>query len=301
MKNDAPTRIFSVMLLCVMGASIGVLIYFWGSPVSRESQAFVTTPEFVIWFFINVVLFATYPILLIMLWRSVHQLREQFRHNMLEILGASIILFGLYILPLRMGNRIISMKPLPLEYADAKILVIQTVGFLASALPLALAIWLTQSSIRDTFRNLEPKEHIIETYISFRDYLQQFLVALGALLSLFVLQSAAFRASALASGATTPDEYPAVYVLVIGAYNTLLLAIIYFPAYLVLVSAGRRILDSYFPLLSPDSEGWANESAARKQLEDLLELKVTGAQRFLRSITLIAPFVSSILSSLLNK
>ena len=178
---------------------------------------------------------------------------------------------------------------------------IHTGGFLASALPLALGIWLTQSSIHDTFRNLELREHIIETYIRFRDHLQQFLVALGALLSLFVLQSAAFRSSALVSGATTPDDYPAVYVLVIGAYNTLLLAIIYFPAYLVLVSAGRRILDFYFPLLSPASEGWATKYAARKQLEDLLELKVTGAQRFLTSITLIAPFVSSILSSLLDK
>ena len=301
MKNDIPTRIFSVMLLGIIGASIGALIYFWGSPFSKESQAFVATPEFVIWFFINDVLFATYPILFIVLWSSLNQLRKQFRHNIFEILGASIILFGLYMLPLLIGTRIINMKPLPLEYADAKMLVIETVGFLVSALPLAVGIWLTQSAIRDTFRDIKPTEHIIDTYISLRDYLQQFLVALGALLSIFVLASAALRSSALVSGATTLDDYPPVYLFVLGAYDTLLIAIIYFPAYLVLVSAGRRILDFYFPLLSPDSEGWANKYAARKQLEDLLELKVTGAQRFLTSITLIAPFVSSILSSLLNR
>jgi hypothetical protein len=301
MKNNAPIRIFSVMLLGIMGASIGALIYFWGSPFSTQSQAFVTTPEFVIWFFINDVLFAIYPILLLMLWRSLSQLREKFRHNMLEILGASIILFGLYMLPLLIGTRIINMKPLPLEYADAKMLVIETVGFLVSALPLTVGIWLTQSAIRDTFRNINPTGQIIETYISLRDYLQQFLLALGALLSLFVLASAALRSSALVSGATTLEDYPAVYLFALGAYYTLLIAIIYFPAYLVLVSAGRRILDFYFPLSSPDSKDWVNKYAARKQLEDLLELKVTGTQRFLTSITLIAPFVSSILSSLLSR
>lgn len=119
---------------------------------------------------------------------------------------------------------------------------------------------------------------------------------LGALLSGFILSSAALRAVGLASGVTTESQYPFVYVLILGAYYTLLIAILYLPAYLSLVSVGRHLLDFFFALPTPDSDRWAEKYSDRKQLEELLELKVTGVQRFATSIVLLSPFFVSIFS-----
>lgn len=299
--NYSILRTFIFMLLSIIGASIGALIYFWGTPSTPESQAFVTSPEFVTWFFLNEVLFASYPILAVLVWEPLNQLRKQFRRNILEILGASLILFVLFMLPQLAGTAIIKLRPLPLEHADTKMLIFMTIGFFASTLPLTIGLWLTQAAIRDIFSTTPQVEYDVKDYLRLRDYLQQFLMILGALLSVLILVSAALRAAALASGATIESHYPPVYLLILGAYYTLLIALVYFPAYLSLVSAGQRLLDVYFALPTPGSEGWAEKYLGRKQLEELLELKFTGEQRFITSITLLLPFVSSIFSLLVEE
>ena len=60
-------KTWMIMLLGVLGALIGVVIFFWGPPATLESQAFITSPEFVVWFLINEALFAFYPILFVMI------------------------------------------------------------------------------------------------------------------------------------------------------------------------------------------------------------------------------------------
>lgn len=122
----------------------------------------------------------------------------------------------------------------------------------------------------------------------------------GALLSIFTLTSAALRAAALACGATNQSDYPLVLVLVLGVYYTLLIAVVYFPVYLSQAAAGHHLLDTYFGLPSPTSEGWTQKYAARKQLQELLELEMSGTQRFVTSLTLLAPFVSGIFSLLVG-
>jgi len=131
--------------------------------------------------------------------------------------------------------------------------------------------------------------------------LQQFLTALGILLSLFILQGAAFRSAAIAFEPTVAATYPSVLLLLVGAYFSFLIAMLYFPAYADLVSAGKRLLNAYFPLPAPESISWTEQYSKRKGLEDLLELKVTGQQRFLTSVSLLAPFVSGILALLLAR
>ena len=298
--NHLVTRTFFVMLLSIAGALLGASIYFFGTPSTPESQAFIVLPEFITWFFINELLFALYPIVALLLWKPIKQLGKYLLHNKLEIFISSFILFALFIFPTVTAANIIKFKPAPLEYADTKILIIETVGFVASTLPVAIGFWLVHIAIRDIPRDINPLEIRVKEYIRFRDYLQQFLIILGVLLSLLILASAALRKAAIASGVTTTDDYPSIYLLLAGAYYTLLVAIIYFPVYTALISTGYQLLDAYFPLLAPDSKSWGDTYPRRKELEDLLELKIAGEQRFLTNITLLGPFVSSIFTLLVG-
>jgi hypothetical protein len=187
------------------------------------------------------------------------------------------------------------MQPLPVEYADLKILIIEAIGFLGSALPIAVSIWLTQAAVRNTFGDGIARKDIPE-YIAFRDQLHRYLTILGVLLSLFVLASAALRTASLATGMTTAADYPPTFVLIVGVYYTCLATLVYLPAHQTLASAGHGLLEACFPLPAPDSDDWSTAYSNRKSLEELLELKVTVAQRLQTSVALLAPFFSSIFS-----
>lgn len=245
MKNATP-RTLTILLLAIGGALVGALIYFWGTPSTPESQAFVTSPEFVVWFFLNEVLFVFYPIAAVLFWKPLSRLRKYVRANLWELLGSSVILLALLLFPHIAGTPIIMLQPLPLEHAKTKMLILMMVGYFASALPLTVGLWLTGAAIRDIFGNAVPAVddiNDIKEYIRLRDDLKQFLTALGVLLSIYTLTTAALRAAALAAGATNKIDYPPMLLLVLGVYYTLLLALVYFPAHLSLVSAGQRLLD----------------------------------------------------------
>jgi hypothetical protein len=300
MKKYLTTRTFTLMLLGVAGASIGAFIFLFNWQATEEIREFVKSPEFVIWIFINVVLFAFYPILIALLWKPLNDLRIYFFKNKCEIIISALIFTALFFIPIMIGPKIANIEPLPLVGANTKILIVTIIGFLVSTLPLAIGIWLVQAAIRETFGEIKKSQELINQYITYRDYLHQFLMILGSLLSLFILVTAAFRAVLIASCSTNTNEYPTIYLLIIGAYYTLLLALLYSPAYISLIAAGRRLLDAYFALPAPDSTSWASIRSKRKELEDLLDLKVTGEQRFLSSITILSPFVSSIFAFLVE-
>jgi hypothetical protein len=208
-------------------------------------------------------------------------------------------LFCLFMLLQIVGEGVINMQSLPVQYAAEKLLVVEIVGFFAGALPLAVSIWLLQAAIADRSWDT-PSTGDIRTHIGLREQLQQRLTLLGALLSLLILATAALRSFALAAEATSAAQYPTTFLLAMGAFNTMLVAMIYYPAHHTLTAAGNSLLDACFPLPAPNSDGWSSTVARRKTLEDLLELKVSPQQRFATSVALLAPFLSSILSLLVQ-
>jgi hypothetical protein len=300
MNNSLTMRTFAVLLLGVVGASLGACLYFYGTPSTPESSAFIRSPEFITWMFVNEVLFALYPMVLVFLWKPFHQLGKYLRWHWMEILTSSLLMFGLYILPSVISAEVFRMDPLPFEYSGAKILILMIAGFFVSALPLSVGIWLVQIAVRERFRAIHQSKDDIQFYISLREYVRQFLLALGVLLSLFILASAALRKALIATGTLNEQNYPPIYLLISGAYYTMIIALVYFPAYVSLVSTGNRILDAHFALPAPGEQTWTNTYAKRKELEKFLELKVTGEQQFVTNMTLLAPFVSSIFSLLVG-
>lgn len=290
---------WKIMALGLLGALVCTVVFFWGVPFPPDNQALSQTPEFTIWFAVNAVLFALYPIIGVLIVKSLSQHRMQFAAHWLEIAGSSVLFFCLFMLLAVAGGGVIDMQSLPIPYAAEKLLIVEIAGFFAAALPLAINIWLIQAAIADGAWDI-PAVGEIQTYIGVREQLQTRLTLFGVLLSLLILAAAAMRSLAIATQATSAEQYPTIFLLAMGAYYTLLVALIYYPAHYTLTAAGNRLLDACFPLPAPGSDGWSSTVSKRKTLEDMLELKVSPEQRFVTSVTLLAPFLSSIFTLLIQ-
>jgi hypothetical protein len=88
--------------------------------------------------------------------------------------------------------------------------------------------------------------------------------------------------------------------LAYGAYFTLLVVLVYLPTFLSLQAIGRKLHDAFFPQIFPSTENWADIRDRRKYLEELLQLQVGAYQSLHASIVVLAPLISSIISTLLG-
>lgn len=291
---------FSVLLLAVLGATLGALIFFFGSPSSPESRAFVSSPEFLVWFAINVGLFALYPVALVFVWRNTTDLRRYARAHWLDLLLSSLTMIGLFFLPIKLGANTVGLRPFPLEHFSIKITLIEGVGLLAGALPLWIAMWLMRAGVEDdALKSAGAKG--LSTYGLYRERLDQFLLLESLLLALFIFTSAAMRQMALALNMIQPSQYPEILLLLTGGYYTLLLALVYFPTEAALHKTGRSLVELYHPLVDPRDAQWSETYAGRKELEEFLELKLSAQQRFATLFTLLAPVASGAFSLLVGK
>ena len=95
-------------------------------------------------------------------------------------------------------------------------------------------------------------------------------------------------------------SYPHEYLLLYGAYLTLLLALFYAPVYLRLLEAGRANLDAACPLGDPSSAGWTDSYEKRKKLQEYLQLEVTASASFRAGVAIFAPLASALVALLLG-
>jgi hypothetical protein len=91
---------WKLIALGILGALVCVAVFAWGTPLPRDNQALVQSPEFAIWFAVNAVLFALYLIIGLLIFRSFLQYRTHFASHWREIAASSILLFCLFMLSL---------------------------------------------------------------------------------------------------------------------------------------------------------------------------------------------------------
>lgn len=173
-------------------------------------------------------------------------------------------------------------------------------GFLTVLMPGALAIWLVRRGLANDFQEVSTKLGSISHYLRYREQLQRYLMILGLGVTLLTLATGALRQALIAAHATTADKFPVNLVLIFGGYYTLLLAMVYLPAYGTLIESGRRLRDAYCPLPEINSPEWEKILAKRKMLEDTLQLQMSFNQSLSAGITILAPLLSGIFSVLLD-
>jgi len=298
-----------VLFLGVIGALIGAaLLLKWHGTFDHKTHPsahlFIRRPETIFWICLICGQTALWTVLSLPVVRA---LRAQgLPRRWTGIVLSSLVLIATLTLFMIVAGRIRNDYPLP--HHAQKIIVLTVWGFLL-ALITSVVIWLVHDQAgRYTTMTHEPTKDELDAVMHLQDTLGQMLTILGAVIGAAVLATAALR-RALAAWNTYVDahpklhlvsagEVPYVYVLLYGGFFSLLLALIYFPTFLEIQAAGRRIRDHAAALPDPSGKSFDDVVTRRKNLEDLLQLDVATSNSFRAGVAILAPLTTSLLGLL---
>jgi hypothetical protein len=135
-----------------------------------------------------------------------------------------------------------------------------------------------------------------DRYLELRGLLERVLAVAAAVIAVAVLAAGALRSAVNFSLGT--DAYPRQDVIIVGAYFTVLLALVYLPVYQTLSEVGRKNLDAACPAEEPSSAGWSDAYDKRSSLAGLLQLDVTTGIGYKAAVAILAPITSALVTLL---
>lgn len=301
MREPATPQPLAIILLGAAGAALGAVILMIAP--GDAGQAFIATPQFQVWLFFVAATMAFAAIVAAPLWKSLQGLQQDWASRRSEIVLMGLVLIVLCALPTLLT------PPQQEKLAGHRIRMSVLLGLgVAVAAMASVGIWLVRAALIKLAHGSEPGEKRIERYLFLRERLHLFLSILGTLLCGLILATGALRNAYIALESPTTEatsklatSFPPELVLAYGAYFTALVVLIYAPAYLALIQAGRQLRDDLFPIPSPQSEGWHDWYSNRSDLEELLQLQQRGLENLESGIAILAPLAGSIVTLLVGK
>lgn len=136
----------------------------------------------------------------------------------------------------------------------------------------------------------------LETYLQLRSHVRQFLVIAGAAVAGASLSAGALQNAV--EGYRGQAARPAA-VLFYGLFLSILLAVVYAPAFAALRTAGERLLDELEPSPTPKKPEWPLGSPRRKELRAYLQLDAGLMDSLRVGVAVLAPLTSGLVSLLL--
>jgi hypothetical protein len=276
-------------------------------PFPPEEAAFIESPPALLWL-VSVeaqwmLWFVLIPPLAAALWAH----REGLSRGPLLSVAALALLSVGFLLPATFGWPNLPLADLPeypLTYHQARIGAIYGIGLLVALMP-ALGLGLARERLRDIAFRGRPGGAKIELFLALGESIRRFLFLAGALIFLAMLSVGALRNAVIAQ---RPDDeqlaesFPPEYVLLFGVYFSLLLALVYAPAYGTYLEVGGRMRDAFVGPTPPDDadaaglKSWRDDRAA---LESVMRLDVGLAESFRAGVFVFAPLAGSLVSLLL--
>jgi hypothetical protein len=164
--------------------------------------------------------------------------------------------------------------------------------------------------VRFALQSEEPSRGTLEelnAYLALRAVLQRILAVLGAIIGAAVLAAGGLRNAVVAydavlknNGMNVHGPFPREYVLIYGAFFTVVLALIYAPVYLRLLEVGRAHVEAVCKAEEPKSASWEASYEKRKKLEEYLQLDVATSASFRAGVSILAPLASALVALLLG-
>jgi len=298
---------FVPLLLVIAGAALGFAVVFVDYPFSDswdgDARAFVGKAETLLWFLFLFGQVGLWLALQPAAWRAFRAVPTGGRGTTTSF--GLIIVGGCIAVVVSLGFTVNREYPLPGH--GAKLVVVTTLGLLA-ATPALLCVWRLHRVIaaltpdangRATLIGYadEQDAHPLTGLLRLRELLDSALVILGLIIGAAILSTGAFRHAVLAWDPA--QEFPVEYVLLYGAFFTLLLALVYVPTYLRLQAAGRQIIAAYVPI-DPGTADLAEAYEKRQKLTTLLRLDASVASSFVAGAAIVTPLVTSLLGVVLS-
>jgi hypothetical protein len=309
---------WALLALLIVGALLGLFVLRVGSSGwSYYYRHFVHTSAFLLWAGLICAQTGLWVVALVWLFPSLRRqwsVRSFFSSEVLLSIFAIAAIATAFIVVGQGTNRLPHYIP-----GHTWRLRTLTIAGLLVGLVAASGIWL----VRDRLRKLDQrplsaeseKTAALRLFLICKDDLDRCLGALGAILGLLVLSTAAHRQMVLAyvssaahhkrpgpEGTIWPihADYGFQLVLLYGLFFTILVAAVYLPTHLTRIRVGNRIRDAYFPALLPDSPEWISRSASRDQLAGVLAIRDGPLSQFKAVVPIVTPLIAALIGLLLK-
>ena len=307
---------WQVLLLLVAGAAIGAALLFapfdthdW----SDEHRTFERTSALLLWAAVICAQTALWLLALAWLlpsfrraWPAKGKRRELVSEPLISTLVIAVVaFFFVYI-----GDRL-RHWPDFLAGHTWRLHVITALGMLVGLFA-AWGIWLTHAKIKTLAHRADlASAAALHDFLIHQSRVKRFLGALGAILGLLVLATAAHRQAVLAYdhqlhckptclNTFQPIDYGYQLVLMYGLFFSILIAAVYLPTHLSLFNVGNKIRDAFLEQVLPNAPEWQDRTANREKLGSLLELDVGPIGRLKASAAILAPLISGLTGLLLT-
>jgi hypothetical protein len=319
-QTESWAATWALLALLAVGALFGFLILLGGySGWNYYHRHFVHTSAFLLWAGLMCAQTGLWVVALVWLFPS---LRRQWSAR--SFFSSEILLSIFAIAAIATAFVVVSQRtrhsPDYIPGHTWRLITLTTAG-LVVGLVAASGIWLARDGLRrlgqQPLSAENDKTTALRLFLICKDDLDRFLGALGAILGLLVLTTAAHRQMVLSyvtyaayhkqpgpgpTGTIMPirTEYGFQLVLLYGLFFTILVAAVYLPTHLTRIRVGDRIGDAYFPAVLPDSPEWISRSASRDQLAGVLGIRDGPLSQFKAVVPIVTPLIAALIGLLLK-
>jgi hypothetical protein len=270
-----------------------------------SGDAFKHSGEFRMWLFLIVVQTALWAVAAAVL------LSPQMRRPLREVWSrahapvvASVSTAGIPLAAVVIFASVHSEIHYPLPWHSWKVLALSLIGIGVALIGIA-----ELAAIKFALENDPPvagNSADIERYLRLRTLLQRILGIEGAIIGAAVLATGGLRNAVVAydglvaNYGITNSPFPREYVLIYGAFFTLMLALLYAPVYFKLLEVGRKNVNAACPAEDPTSPAWLPAYEKRQRLEEHLQLGVATSASFRAGVAILTPLASALVALLLG-
>lgn len=280
-----------VIWVALAGAALGPLILLGDLPAWDEGHRDVArTGPFALWAVAIGLQSMTWALALPAIraiarrWRT----REAARSRELRFATGAVVLVAVL---LAVTPALVQEIPETIPNRPLKTGLLNLIAFTVAAYA-ARAMWFAVAQLRTLPSGGAGDLDAVQRHRRLRADLETLLAILGILVSLAVIASAALRGLTIS---VDPDTaLPAEAVISYGILLSVLLALIYVPAYLTLLGAGRALQDQLAPLLSVEHPGFTQRLDLRDRLGALLGLDVSATVSFRAGVAIVSPLLGSL-------
>jgi hypothetical protein len=307
-----------VLVAGVVGGFIAFWIYIWTFPIQNDSagETFVHTGAFTAWFFLQFILFAVIAILIIPSWIIFYRLLQHIKNYgtvsfwkiifsifvSFVCLALTILAFDIYAInrPSPLVHPI-PVWPLGLTERFQIIYVYASLAFMPLGFGMICINYIAagmSKQIQSISKNEVKTIEFINEYLGLRRLLQILLLSTGFILSMLPLITAGLRKILIEIGAGSEANSPIEGAISYGLVFSLVLILVYSPAYINLANIGGELRDILYPVHSLDD--LKDIMAKREQIDLLLQTNVGITQNLKAGVVTLAPLISGLVISLLG-
>jgi hypothetical protein len=135
--------------------------------------------------------------------------------------------------------------------------------------------------------------------VAWRAILQSQLAALGAVIALGTLTTAAYRTAGLAAFPSHAPDFPVIDVLLFGAWFTGVIAMVYVPPSERLRRRAQALVDEAFPIPDRFEGDWQQKLQGRRDLTSALRIDETSRNAIQNALIIGSPLITSALTLLI--